>query len=336
MTHFTRIGIATNLEKDPRLDVTSRLHAWLEARGCEVRVSTVGLAAESPPPPAAGGLAAAAGAAAAGQPLSRFGPGEVVATDAELAGWAELVVVLGGDGTLLGTTRRLAVAMLARGGAAGAGAGVSDGPSPILGVNLGHLGFLTEVELPELYPTLADVLAGRFVADRRLVLEAMVVRGTAVRSRHLAVNEVVVSKGPFARLIEILAYVDGLHVATYPSDGLIVATPTGSTAYSLSAGGPVVHPNLEVMLLTPICPHTMYARAIAVSAASEVRLSVTAPFREAMLTVDGQEGKALEAGDEIVVVQAPVKATFVRRLGWNFYDVLRRKFQEASVGGEGR
>jgi len=291
---FQRVGIITNADKDLDLATTGRLRDWLVSRRYLVRASL------SEP--------------------ARLGeaPGQTC-PDSELAQWAEIIMVLGGDGTLIGTARRTA------------GTGC-----PLLGINLGHLGFLTEIELPELFPALEDVLAGRYFLDQRLMIQVEVIRAGTAGRKLLAINEAVVSKGSFARLIRVTTHVDGLEVASYPSDGLIVSTPTGSTAYSLSAGGPIVHPNLDVLLLTPICPHTLYARAITVSAESEVEIGVLPPYREAMLTVDGQQGADLEPGDRVIVRRAPVTAKLVRRTGWNFYDVLRRKFQESGLRGEDR
>ncbi|MDP2871312.1 MAG: NAD(+)/NADH kinase [Bacillota bacterium] len=290
---FDRVGIITNPDKDPQYKTTDELRGWLTARGCHVRASR-------------------------SEPKRLGEEHDQTSPDRELAQWAQLVMVLGGDGTLIGTARRTAAT-----------------GCPLLGINLGHLGFLTEIELSELYPALDEVLAGRYFIDERLMIEVHVVRDGCVRHDLLALNEAVVGKGPFARLIEVKAHVDGLEVASYPSDGLIISTPTGSTAYSLSAGGPVVHPNLDVLLLTPICPHTLYARAISVSADSEVRVEVVPPYREAVLTVDGQQGADVQPGDRVTVRRAPVTARLVRRVGWNFYDVLRRKFQESGMRGEG-
>jgi len=222
-----------------------------------------------------------------------------------------LAVVLGGDGTLLATAKALV-----------------DHSCPILGVNFGHLGFLTELEHRELFDELPAILDGRYKVENRRLLEAVVVRcGDPVR-RFLALNDAVVAKGPFARLIRLETYVGDTLVARYPADGLIVATPTGSTAYSLSAGGPVVNPNLSLLIITPICPHSFYDRSIVVSCDEVIRIRVLAEHRETMLTVDGQEGFPLNHADEVRVRQSDRMVRLVRRPGWSFFRVLRHKLAE--------
>ncbi|PSR24161.1 MAG: NAD(+) kinase [Sulfobacillus acidophilus] len=215
-------------------------------------------------------------------------------------------VVLGGDGTLLRAAKQLAALR-----------------APILGVNLGHLGFLTEVEVPELYAALAAVMRGEFVCDSRQLLTARVVRDSQVLVEFEAMNDVVVAKGPFARLINLETFVDNAYVTTYPADGLIIATPTGSTAYSLSAGGPVLTPDLDVMVLTPICPHSFFDRSIVLSRRQEVRIRIRTVHRDTLVTIDGQEVNPLEDGDEVVVVSSPTVIRLIRRPGWSFFHVLR-------------
>jgi NAD+ kinase len=216
------------------------------------------------------------------------------------------VVVLGGDGTLLRAAKE-----------------VGQRGWPLLGVNLGHVGFLTEVEVPDLYPTLEAMLEGQMVLDLRLLLRATVVRQGAEVASFAALNDVVVAKGPFARLVRLETFVDDAYVTTWRADGLIAATPTGSTAYSLSAGGPVVTPNLGVMLLTPICPHSFFDRSIVIGEESHIRIRVSADHRETLLTVDGQEGFQLEDGDEVHVERDPARVKLLRRPGANFFQVLR-------------
>lgn len=215
-------------------------------------------------------------------------------------------VVLGGDGTLLRAAKRLAQLN-----------------APILGVNLGHLGFLTEVEVPDLYASLGAVLRGEFVFDERKLLCCQVVREGKVLATFDAMNDVVVAKGPFARLIHLETFVDSAYVTTYPADGLIIATPTGSTAYSLSAGGPILTPELDVMVLTPICPHSFFDRSIVLSRQNEVRIRIRTMHRDTLVTIDGQEVHPLEDGDEVVVLASPTSVRLIRRPGWSFFHVLR-------------
>ncbi|MCL6639413.1 MAG: NAD(+)/NADH kinase, partial [Firmicutes bacterium] len=166
----------------------------------------------------------------------------IAAGQEELMRRAECMLVLGGDGTILRTARKVAAA-----------------GTPVLGVNFGQLGFLTEIDIPELVPALDQLLAGRYYIDERMMLESHVFRRDELVSHAIGLNDAVITKGAFARLILLETYVNDEHVSTYPADGLIVASPTGSTAYSLSAGGPLVAPDLNLMLITPICPHTLWA-----------------------------------------------------------------------------
>lgn len=224
---------------------------------------------------------------------------------------AEFLIVLGGDGTLLQAARTVAAA-----------------ETPILGVNLGHLGFLTEVEVPDLWEVLPRFLAGDYEIEERMMLEMAVKREGREVIRFAALNEIVISKGPFARLIELELNVGGRPVEEYWADGLIIATPTGSTAYSLSAGGPIVSPSLQVLVITPICPHTLYTRSLVISHDEKVQVGVWATHRDTAVTIDGQRGYRLEPGDTVGVHKAPEAARLIRQKGWSFYDVLRRKLKE--------
>jgi NAD+ kinase len=217
---------------------------------------------------------------------------------------------LGGDGTLLSAAKRLAPQ------------GV-----PLLGVNLGRLGFLTEVEPTELEAALAEALAGHLVVDDRMLLEGVTWRRGSISGRYLAVNDLVLAKGPFARMVRLELSLDGGDRELYTADGTIVATPTGSTAYSLSAGGPVVAPALEAMLITPICAHTLTARSLVVPAQTEVALTVVGDV-EAYLTVDGQVGATVEVGDGLTVRRAPFKVRLLRRRAYRFWSVLRTKLSQ--------
>lgn len=215
-------------------------------------------------------------------------------------------VVLGGDGTLLRAAKELAPIN-----------------APILGVNLGHLGFLTEVEVEDLYGAISAVMRGEYLTDERHLITAQVLRDQRVLAEFEAMNDVVVAKGPFARLINLETFVDSAYVTTYPADGLIIATPTGSTAYSLSAGGPILTPDLDVLVLTPICPHSFFDRSIVLSRRQEVRIRVRTIHRDTLLTIDGQEVHPLEDGDEVVVRASKTSIRLIRRPGWSFFRVLR-------------
>jgi NAD+ kinase len=225
----------------------------------------------------------------------------------ELAREADLIVVLGGDGTLLSIARRV-------------------GPGlPILGVNLGELGFLTEVVEREAMPMLARVIAGRYELDRRITLAARLERKKRVIGRYRALNDVVITNGALARIIEFSVTVDGLPFTTYRADGVIVATPTGSTAYSLSVGGPIVEPTVQVLLLSPISPHTLSNRPVVLRPNAVVRVTIGRLEEDALLTIDGQEGTPLAAGDVVEVRQGRAPVCLVRSPHRTYYDVLRSK-----------
>lgn len=227
---------------------------------------------------------------------------------------AEFCIVLGGDGTLLSAARAIGKNQI-----------------PLLGVNLGRLGFLTEVETDETFETIDRVLKGDCEIEARSTLDTVVVRQGAEIGPFRALNEVVVSKGPFARLVEINIWVDERYIDTFPGDGVIVSTPTGSTAYSLSAGGPIVSPDVQCILITPICPHTLYSRALVISDKSQVKISFAGAPEEMLLTVDGQAGHRLQRDDLIRVCRSSTMVKLVRRKGWDFFDVLRRKMKEGHV-----
>jgi NAD+ kinase len=239
-----------------------------------------------------------------------------VRTAAQLEAEASFFVVLGGDGTLLAAAKR-----------------VLDRARPLLGVNVGHLGFLTEVEEPELFTALPEFLAGDYVLDRRRLVGARVVRPDGGTQDFLALNDVVVTKGPFSRVIRLRVLVDGHLLSSFAGDGLIVSSPTGSTAYSLSAGGPVLHPSLDAMIVAPICPHTFYSRPTVLAGDSHLRIEVLAAGAEVALTLDGQQGRRLEDGETLELRLAPRPALLMRRRGWSFYDVLRRKLAEGDREG---
>lgn len=228
----------------------------------------------------------------------------------ELAEAADCLVVLGGDGTLLNTARVFAPAGI-----------------PILGVNLGKLGFLTEIEIPEILWGLERFLNGQYRLDERMMLRAKVYRYGRIVEEFLALNDAVVTKGVLARMIRLSVYIDETYVDTYLADGLILATPTGSTAYSLSAGGPIVAPSISTLVMTPICPHTLYMRSLLLPEDGRIKICVEADHSETMLTIDGQYGYTLQAEDEIIVTKAECTTKLVRFSNRNFYEVLHQKLK---------
>jgi len=227
---------------------------------------------------------------------------------AEIAAESDLLLVLGGDGTLLSVARALGERRV-----------------PILGVNLGTLGFLTEVNVDEVYPTLEAVLNGDFELVSRMRLEVVARRGEREIGRYTALNEAVVDKNALSRMIDLHVQADGASVTTYYSDGLIVSTPTGSTAYSLSAGGPLVLPGTEVVVLTPICPHSLTQRPLVLSQSASIDIVVSARGGEVSLTVDGQEGLLLEDGDRISIARSPHSVDIVASPTRTRFDIMRAK-----------
>jgi NAD+ kinase len=223
---------------------------------------------------------------------------------------AECIIVFGGDGTLLGTARKIAVS----------GTGI-----PIIGINLGHVGFLTEIDIPEALPALEKLLNGEYDIEERMMLQARVYRNNELVERLVGLNDAVITNGAFARLIHLQAYVDDEYINTYPADGLIIASPTGSTAYSLSAGGPLATPNLELMMLTPICPHALWARTLLIAPGSTVKIIVPSSRGEIMLTMDGQDSFTLCRDDQVVISRFPQKTRLVRLRKKPFFEVLRKK-----------
>jgi NAD+ kinase len=220
----------------------------------------------------------------------------------------ELVIVLGGDGTLIHAARALQ------------GRAV-----PILGVNLGSLGFMTEIPVSDLFPALEDVLSGNFRVDSRMKLSCRLYRNGKVEFEDEVLNDVVINKGALARIADHEMTIDGQPVTTYKSDGVVVATPTGSTAYALSAGGPIVHPLVECMVIAPICPHALTQRPLVVPGAQTVAIRLASESADVYLTIDGQTGRALEGGDVLEVRRSANRVLLVRNPKKGYFAILRQK-----------
>lgn len=238
--------------------------------------------------------------------------GATAVSEAELMARAELMVVMGGDGTLLGVARH-----------------VCQREAPILGINLGGLGFLTEATTDEAMATLARVIGGDYEVDRRIMLEADVERiggGPECRMTFLALNDVVIVKRPVGRMLTVEINADHMPFCTYRADGLIVATPTGSTAYALSAGGPIVYPNLGVIVLAPICPHTLSNRPVVLPDSFELEARVSVDDKGAILTCDGQESAPLTSNDIIRVRRGKHSVALIRSTH-PYFEIWRDKLR---------
>ena len=230
--------------------------------------------------------------------------------DAQLSNKADVLLVLGGDGTMLNAARLVAERSI-----------------PILGVNMGGLGFLTEVRLENLYPSLERVFANDYVLDERLMLQTHIHRDGETIAQGVVLNDVVISKGTLARMIELRIEIEGRFVTNLRSDGLIVSSPTGSTAYSLSAGGPIIDPAVQSLILTPVCPHTLTHRPLIVPGKDKIDLTLTSKDDGAMATLDGQVGVSITQGDTVTIQTSENRTRLIRFPESNYYDVLREKLK---------
>lgn len=280
-----RVGVVAKVGSRDAVHTAHELAEWLRRRGLEAVIDEASLRAR-------------------GQEREvPFHLGEPV----------DLVVVLGGDGTLLSVARNVAPGV------------------PILGVNLGNLGFLTEITRGDLYPTLVQVLAGKFAIESRSLLDVELRRDRSEDSgagrSFRVLNDAVITKSALARIIELTVRVDGHLIARYRSDGLIISTPTGSTAYNLSAGGPIVFPLLPVVVLTPICPHALSLRPIVVPDQGAIEVTLETQREEVYLTLDGQEGTSLCHRDTVCVTRSATQVRLVKVNTRSFYDNLGAKLR---------
>ena len=225
----------------------------------------------------------------------------------DLAAHSDVVVVMGGDGTMLSIARTLA-----------------PHGAPLIGINQGHLGFLTDITMDSMLDAVAEILSGQYVAEERILLVAQVRRNDATVFESAAFNDVVVGKGGIGRLIELEIAINSEYVYSQRADGLVVTTPTGSTAYALSAGGPIMHPKLEAIALVPVCPHTLSARPIVVSSQSRIEIKLT-HADDARVHFDGQHNFDLLTDDEVWITRASRPVTLLHPHSYSYYDTLRQK-----------
>lgn len=241
---------------------------------------------------------------------SCFSPPEKVAGAEEMAAQCDLFIVLGGDGTLLAAARQF-----------------HESEIPILAVNLGGLGFMTSVTVEESFPLLEIVLAGRHRLSPRMMLKSELVRSGQVIEANEALNDAVITKAALSRILDLDVSVDGSFLARHRADGLIVSTPTGSTAYSLAAGGPILFPVLQAFVLTPICPHMLTNRPLVLPDSVRLEIGFNALDEQAYLTLDGQTGHELMRGDRVVISKSPHRVMLVRPQEQTYFNVLRNKLR---------
>jgi NAD+ kinase len=229
---------------------------------------------------------------------------------AEIPALVDKIIVLGGDGTMLGVARL-----------------IGDRGVPILGVNLGGLGFITEVNRDELFDVIEKMLSGKCPTEERIMLAARVYRNGKEVADFTVLNDVVINKGALARIIELETYVSSNYVTTFRADGLIIATPTGSTAYSLAAGGPILYPSLNSIVLTPICPHTLTNRPIVLPDSVTIRVTLRAASEDVFLTLDGQIGYSLQRDDTVEIIKAAFTTRLLIPCERDYFQVLRTKLK---------
>ncbi|PLX81823.1 MAG: NAD(+) kinase [Desulfuromonas sp.] len=278
-----RVGIYAKRSNPDAVRVARELASWLEERGLEVFLEE--------------------------ELASQIG-GCQGYTEGTIPAMVHLIIVLGGDGTLISVARL-----------------VGDLRTPILGVNLGSLGFLTEITLDKLYPVLEQVLAGQFTVSSRLMLEAVVRRAGQEVGRYLVLNDVVINKGALARIIDMEVNVDDDYLTTFKADGLIISTPTGSTAYNLAAGGPIVYPGLHCLVVSPICPHMLTNRPIIVSDEAIIKVEVKFHDEDVVFTADGQTGMPLQGGDVVEIRKSRSSTLLIKSPFKNYFEVLRTKLR---------
>lgn len=279
-----RVGIVLKPNKPEAGPVVQELIAWLRPRGRDVILDSEAAAA-----------------------CPACGPGH---SRADVVAHADLIVVLGGDGTILAVSRLMGARQI-----------------PILGVNVGGLGFLTEVALAELFPALEAVLKDEYAVSRRRMLSAQVRRVGASMREFEALNDFVINKTAASRIVELETFVNGEYVATYRADGLIMASPTGSTAYCLSAGGPILYPTLPALVVIPICPHTLTNRPLVLPDSATIEVVQRSSTEDVHLTVDGQVDVGLQPRDVVVVRRSAHVITLVKSPKLNYFELLRTKLR---------
>ena len=278
------VGLVVNYKKEKTRETACRIIDWLNSKKLKVCIE--------------------------GNMGKEIGKEELNCPTEKFLKEVDLIISLGGDGTLLRAARLAATEDI-----------------PVFGVNLGGLGFLTQIGINDLEKSLEKLYQGRYFIDKRMMLNCKVRRKEEEIKKFTALNDIVIGKGAFARIICLATYVNNDYVITYSADGLVVSTSTGSTAYSLSAGGPIVNPNINSIILTPICPHTLSARPLIIGENDQVKITLEVSEEEVMVTIDGQEGFILKTKDEVIIKKSDHKANLITFKEKSFYAVLREKLR---------
>jgi NAD+ kinase len=276
-----RAGLVANIRKQKTNEYIKALKNWLEERGVEVFVEK--------------------------EIAAKAGIGEALNWD-ELASRSQVIIVLGGDGTLLRTARNVARHDI-----------------PLVGINMGSFGYLNEINLEEMQAALELILAGKYVTQKRMMLDVVIRRGEKVITAGTVLNDIVINRGNMSRIVELETAIDNKYLTTYKADGLIVSTPTGSTAYSLSAGGPIVYPENDLIILNPICPHTLTNRPIIIPEDSDLKVTLWSKEKGATLTLDGQESCKIKPGDVVNVKKSKYTTKLILSPHRSYWEILRSK-----------
>ncbi len=280
-----KIGIVPNITKDKDLNVTRSILSWFANKDIELLLES--------------------------ENAKRLEYKNGGVNIEELYSNSDVIIVLGGDGTILNIARQS-----------------SHYGVPLFGINLGHLGFLAEAEISDMYMSLDKILKGDYSIEKRMMLEASVEDSGDKLKGLLALNDISITKGMQSRLITFSIFINNSFFELYSADGIVISSPTGSTAYSLSAGGPIISPDLNVLVITPICPHTLHNRSIVVSDKDEVRIEICEENTEVMLSVDGQNSYKLAPGKVVKIRSSSCVTNLVKLKQRSFFDVLRRKISE--------
>ncbi|MEA4849172.1 MAG: NAD(+)/NADH kinase [Clostridiaceae bacterium] len=280
-----KLGIIPNINKDKDLNVTRSIMLWFADKDIELLLEP--------------------------DIAEKLGYKGYSHSRDEMYSSGDVIIVLGGDGTILNIARQS-----------------SRYDVPLFGINLGHLGFLTEAEVGDMYLSLDKILKGDYLIEKRMMLEASFEEDNNKTKELLALNDISITKGMTSRMITISVFINDNFFEMYSADGIVISSPTGSTAYSLSAGGPIVSPELRVMIITPICPHTIHNRSIVISETDEVKIEICGENPEVMLSVDGQDLYKLNTGISVRIRSSSCVTNLVKLKQRSFFDVLRRKISE--------